>query len=137
MPLDDVDPKGADTDLRNMGQMDEDLDELQWITHLEDVQILGFSSPLFEKPLLMILTHSYLQMHQIDFKTPHKIPDTSDPNLILPSKHYFANTTVHAYNCIHKATIKRHPEETYTVIHIQLLPLEASHLQTQWCCPDR
>ncbi|KAG2054063.1 hypothetical protein BDR06DRAFT_1050821 [Suillus hirtellus] len=40
MPPDDIDLKGADTDLGTMGWMDEDLDELQQMACLEDAQDL-------------------------------------------------------------------------------------------------
>ncbi|KAG2106604.1 uncharacterized protein F5147DRAFT_837832 [Suillus discolor] len=37
--------------------------------------------------------------------------DTTDPDLILSLKFYFANTTIKAYNTIRDATMERHPDD--------------------------
>ncbi|KAG1750835.1 hypothetical protein EDB19DRAFT_2022332 [Suillus lakei] len=87
MPLDDIDPNGAGPDLGTMGWTDEDLDELQQLSHLEDAQDAMFFITALRKASLDD-AHLWLPTDVLDRlrNPPHELPDTSDPDLILSLK---------------------------------------------------
>ncbi|KAG2337297.1 hypothetical protein BDR05DRAFT_978559 [Suillus weaverae] len=95
-----------------MGWTDKDLEELYRMAHLKDAQdALSFITALQKASLDDPCTH--LPPDAIDRlrNPPHELPDTTDPDLILSLKYYFADLTVNAYNLICEATMQRHPKD--------------------------
>jgi hypothetical protein len=111
-----------------MGWTDKDLEGSHRMTCLEDAQdALSFITALQKASLDDPCTH--LPPDAIDHlcNPPHELPDTTDPDLILSLKYYFADLTVNAYNLIHEATIQHHPkDDIYSHYHMKCAVIELS-----------
>jgi len=97
---------------QTMGWTDEDLEELHRMAQLEDTQhAMAFINALRKASLDDV--HSKLPPEAIDrIRNPlRELPDTTDPDLLLSLKYYFANMMIKAYNTVHDATMERHPED--------------------------
>jgi hypothetical protein len=95
-----------------MGWTDKDLEELHRMAQLEDAQdAMSFITVLCEASLDD--PHSHLPEEALArlCNPPHQLPDSTDPDLILSLKYYFANLTVNAYNLVCDATMEHHPED--------------------------
>jgi hypothetical protein len=97
---------------QTMGWTDEDLEELHRMAQLEDAQhAMAFINALRKASLDDV--HSQLPPEAIDRirNPPRELPDTTDPDLLLSLKYYFADMTIKAYNTVRDATMERHPED--------------------------
>jgi hypothetical protein len=82
------------------------------MAQLEDAQhAMAFISALRKASLDDV--HSQLPPEAIDrIRNPlRELPDTTDPDLLLSLKYYFADMTIKAYNTVRDATMERHPED--------------------------
>jgi len=95
-----------------MGWTDEDLEQLHSMARLEDIRdALAFITALRKASLDDSFSRLPVDALQRLRNPPHELPDTTDPDLILSLKFYFANTTIKAYNTIRDATMERHPDD--------------------------
>ncbi|KAG1739953.1 uncharacterized protein EDB91DRAFT_1053696, partial [Suillus paluster] len=97
---------------QTMGWTDDNLEELHRMAQISDAQhAMTFISALRKASHDDI--HSQLSQDTLDRlrNPPCTLPNTTDPDLILSLKYYFADTTIKAYNAIREATLERHPND--------------------------
>ncbi|KAG1765063.1 hypothetical protein EV702DRAFT_1204714 [Suillus placidus] len=105
-------PHDNDPLIQAMGWTDEDLEELHRMAQLEDAQdamsfITALCKASLDDPHSCLPEEVLARLHN----PPHQLPDSTDPDLILLLKDYFANLTVNAYNLVRDATMEHHPED--------------------------